>query len=78
MSQAFQEHSQKTKGKTKKMKIMKIYLFFLPTLPSQDGGGRIVATPPHPHPQRFSQQKFLKIFFIDTWVSGQRVGKLTV
>ena len=21
---------------------------------------------------------FLKIFFIDTWVSGQRVGKLTV
>ena len=36
-----------TKGKKKKMKTMKIYLF-------------------------------LKIFFIDTWVSGQRVGKLTV
>ena len=36
-----------TKGKNKKMKIMKIYLFLLP--PS----------------------------FVDTWVSGQRVGKLT-
>ena len=66
MSQVFQEHSQKIKGKNKKMKITKIYLFFSAN-PSLSGwGGRIVATP-HPHPQRFSQQKFWKIFFIDTW-----------
>ena len=26
--------------------------------------------PPPPHPQHFSWQKLLKIFFIDTWVSG--------
>ena len=31
-----------------------------------------------PTPQLFLRQKVLKIFFIDTWVSGQRVGKLTV
>ena len=62
-----------TKGENKKMKTAKIYLFLQPPLPSQDG--RVVATP---HPQLFSLQKFLKIFFIDTWVSGQRVGKLAV
>ena len=39
------------------------------------GGGGVVATPT---PKRFSRQKFLKIFFIDTWVSRQRVAKLTV
>ena len=50
-----------TKGKTKKMKTMEIYLFLLA-----------------PTPQLFLRQKVLKIFFIDTWVSGQRVGKLTV
>ena len=31
-----------------------------------------------PTPQLFLRQKVLKIFVIDTWVSGQRVGKLTV
>ena len=30
-----------------------------------------------PYPQHFLQEKLLKIFFTDTWVSGQRVGKLT-
>ena len=55
------------------MKITKIYLFLLPPLPSEDGG--IVATPT---PQLFSLQTFLKKFFIDTWVSRQRVGKWTV
>ena len=63
------------KGKNNKMKTTKIYLFLLPPLPSQDGG--IVATPT-PTPLVFSRQKVLKIFFIDTWVSGQRVGKLIV
>ena len=62
MSQVFQEHSQKTEGKNKKMKITKIYLFFLPTLPSQDGGGRIVATPPPPPPTLFTA-KILENFF---------------
>ena len=53
MSQVFQEHIVivMTKGKNKKMKITKIYLFLLPPLPSQDAG--VVATPP-PLPQLFS------------------------
>ena len=55
------------------MKTTKIYLFLLPPLPSQDGG---LLQPPTP--QLFALQKFLKIFFIDTWVSEQRVGKLTI
>ena len=64
-----------TKGKNKKMKTTKIYLFLLPPLPSQDGGGGCCSPPPTP--QLFSWQTFLKIFFIDTWVSGERVGKWT-
>ena len=55
------------------MKTTKIYLFLLPSLPSLDGGGGLLQPPT---PQLFPRQKFLKIFFIDTWVSGQRVGKL--
>ena len=59
------------------METTKIYLFLLPPLPSQDeGGGGGLLQPSIP--QLFSPQKALKIFFIDTWVSGQRVGKLTV
>ena len=38
------------KGKNKKMKITKMYLFLLPPLPSQDKG--VVATP---SPQLFSR-----------------------
>ena len=34
-----------TKGENKKMKITNIYLFLLPPLHSQDGGGGGVATP---------------------------------
>ena len=60
-----------TKGKNKKMKITKIYLFLLPPVPSQDG--EIVTTPLSP---TFCSVKILNFFFIDTWVSGQRVGKL--
>ena len=60
-----------TKGKNKKRKTTKIYLFLLPPLPFQDGG--VVATA-----QLFPRQKFLKTVFIDTWVSGQRVSKLIV
>ena len=48
MSQVFQEHSHcyyKTK-KNKKMKLTKIYLFLLPSLPSQDGGERCCNPPP--------------------------------
>ena len=65
-----------TKGKNKKRKITKISLFVLPPLPSQHGGGGggVVAIPLL---QLFSRQKFLNFFFIDTWLSGQRVNKLT-
>ena len=58
------------------MKTMKIYLFLLPPLPSQDGGGAVATLPPNP--QLFARQIFLKVFSIDTWEFGQRVGKLTV
>ena len=70
MSSVFQEHSHcYDKRKKNKIKIAKIYLFLLSPLPSQD------ATPP-PLPKLFSRRKLLKIFFMDTWVSGQRVSKL--
>ena len=43
MSQVFQEHShcydKSRKEENEKMKTTKIYLFLLPPLPSQDGGG---------------------------------------
>ena len=62
MSQVFQEHSQKTEGKNKKMKITKIYLFFLPTLPSQDGGGEDCCNPPTPTPNVVHSKNFGKFF----------------
>ena len=51
MSQEFQEHSHcYEKRKKKKMKTTKIYLFFLPSLTSQDRkGGGVVATLPSPN-----------------------------
>ena len=55
------------------MKITKIYLFLLPSLPYQEE----LLQPTPPLPQHFSWQKFLNIFFIDKWVFRQRVGKLT-
>ena len=56
MSQVFQELViVMTKEKNKKMKTTKIYLFLLPPLPSQDGGG--VATP-SPPPNFFHGKNF--------------------
>ena len=55
------------------MTTTKKYLILLPPLPSQDGG--LLQPPP---PNFFPWQNFLKHFFIDTWVSGQRVGKWIV
>ena len=76
MSQIFQDIViVMTKGKNKIMKTTKIYLFLMPPLTSQDGGGGLLQPPT---PQLFSRQNLLKIFFINKWVSGQRVGKLTV
>ena len=62
MSQEFQEHSHcYEKRKKKKMKTTKIYLFFLPSLTSQDRkGGGGCCNPPIP--QLFSWQKFLNFF----------------
>ena len=65
-----------TKGKNKKIKIRKIYLFLLPPLPFQDGEGVGGGCLNPPSPQLFSRQNFKKNF-IDTWVSGQKVGELT-
>ena len=57
-----------TKEKTKKMKTTKIYLFLLPPLPSQDGGGGGV-----PHPPTFSTVKIFEICFhryMGIWTKG--------
>ena len=48
-----------TKGKTKKMKTTKIYLFLLSPLPSQDGG--VCCNPPHS--PTFSTVKIFENFF---------------
>ena len=63
-----------TKGKNKKMKITKIYLFFLPPL-SLSGRGHCWLLQPTLPPTFVTAKKF-EIFFIDTWVFGQREGKL--
>ena len=57
------------------MKIAKI-LFILAATPFLSGRGGVVAAP-HPPPQLFLRQKNVEFFFIDTWVSGQRMGKKT-
>ena len=43
------------------MKTTKIYLFLLPPLPSQDGGG--CCNPSAPHPTTFFTAKILEKFF---------------
>ena len=64
MSQVFQEHSHcYDKRKNRKMKTTKIYLFLLPSLPTQDGGGGCCNPPPPPFPQTFSTAKIFEIFF---------------
>ena len=70
MSQVFQEYSHcyDKKKKNKKIKITKIYLFLLPSLPSQDGGG-VVATPP-----TFFTAKIFEFFFriyMGIWTNGR-------
>ena len=47
-----------TKGKNKKMKTTKIYLFLLPPLPSQDGGGGGGGLQPPPPPKFFHSKNF--------------------
>ena len=77
MPQVFQEHNHcYDKRKNKKIKTTKIYLFLLPPLPFQDGGLLQTPTPP-PTPIFFTAKTF-ENFFIDTWVSGQSVGKFNV
>ena len=65
-----------TKGKSLKTgNYENLFIFAAtPSLSGQGGGGLLQP----PTPQLFSLQKFLNFFFIDTWVSGQGVGKLTV
>ena len=77
MSQVFQEHSHcydKRKNKKTDENYENIFIYFCCYhFPLRTGW---LHQPPDP--KRFTRQKVLKIFFIDTWVSEQRVGKLTV
>ena len=58
-----------TKGKNKKMKTTKIYLFLLPPFPSQDGG---LLQPPYP-PTFFSAKIFENFFhrYMGIWTEGK-------
>ena len=72
MSQVFQNIViVMTKEKNKKMKTTKIYLFLLPPLPSQDGGGLLHCSPPHP-PTFFMGKIFEKNFhrYMSIWTKG--------
>ena len=73
MSQVFQNIViVMTKGKNKKIKTTKLYLFLLPPLPSQDGGGGCcIAAPPHP-PTFFMGKIFEKNFhrYMSIWTKG--------
>ena len=67
------------KGKNKKIKTTKIYLFLLPPLPSQDGGGGVVAT--HPHPPTFFTAKIFEIFFhryMGIWTKGGKIDRMAI
>ena len=67
MSQVFQEHSHcyDKRKKKKKIKIMKIYLFLLPPLPSQEKG--VVAAPRSPQPF-FTAKVFENFFVTDLYI----------
>ena len=77
MSQVFQEHSH-CYDKRKKCEYENYENLFIFAATPSLSGQRGCCNPPTPTPQLFSLQKFLKTFFIDTLVSGQRVGKLTI
>ena len=74
MSQVFQEHSHCYDKREKKENENYENLSIFAATPSLSGRGGGCC---NPTPQLFSPQKF-DFFFIDTWVSGQRVGKLTI
>ena len=73
-----------TKGKNKKIKTRKIYLFLLPLLPSQDGG--LMQPPthpptPHPPPKLLSWQKILtKKFhrYMGIWTKGGKIDRMEI
>ena len=70
-----------TKGKNKKIKTTKIYLFLLPPLPSQNGW--VVATPPPLplHPGTFFTAKIFEIFFhryMGIWTNGWKIDRMAI
>ena len=67
-----------TKGKSRKIKITKIYLFLLPPLPSQDGS--VAATPPLP-PTFFTakiSEKNIRVGYLNLGTVGNRFVWLNV
>ena len=70
-----------TKGKNKKIKTTKIYLFLLPPLPSQDGGSYCNPPPPHPQPPTlFTAKIFAKFFhrYMGIWTKGGKIDRMAI
>ena len=76
MSRVFQKHSYcyDKREKIRKSKLGKFIFAAKPSLSKR--WGEVVANH-SPIPQLFSRANFLISFYIDTWVFGQRLGKLT-
>ena len=60
-----------TKGKIRNSKLGKFIYFCCHPFPL-----RLLQPPPPKKKKHFSRQNFLKVYFIETWVSGQMVRKL--
>ena len=65
-----------TRGKNNKIKIRKIYLFLLPNLPYQDGGGVL-----QPRTPNFFYGKIFEIIFhsyIGIWTKGGYINQMAI
>ena len=74
MSQVFQKHSHCYDKRKKQENQNYKNLFIFAATPFLSGRGLLQ----HPTPPTFFMAKIFNFFFLDIWVSGQRVGKWIV